>query len=197
MRKILLVVIALVLLGLVLGVSYIKALRADSDQDRLYHQAGQELSQQLKRQLDDSLSHHRRTLDSITQDVSRQQLDFLAVLNRAALKHRSDVDSLSAEVARRDSVIDSISVRVGSTQAPEQVNATSDKPAELSAAEKQQQREKAIIDHYQKRYQSLPRDLSAYERRVALGEVRSETASKFGLSLSELDTLLKKHDVIQ
>jgi uncharacterized membrane protein len=195
MRKILLVVTAFVLLGLVLGVSYIKALRADSDQDRLYHQAGQELSQQLKRQLDDSLSHHRRTLDSVTQDVSQQQLDFLAVLNRAALKHRSDVDSLSAEVARRDSVIDSISVRVGSTQAPEQVNATSDKPAELSAAEKQQQREKAIIDHYQKRYQSLPRDLSAYERRVALGEVRSETASKFGLSLSELDTLLKNHAV--
>jgi uncharacterized membrane protein len=195
MRKILLVVTAFVLLGLVLGVSYIKALRADSDQDRLYHQAGQELSQQLKRQLDDSLSHHRRTLDSVTQDVSQQQLDFLAVLNRAALKHRSDVDSLSAEVARRDSVIDSISVRVGSTQAPEQVNATSDKPAELSAAEKQQQREKAIIDHYQKRYQSLPRDLSAYERRVALGEVRSETASKFGLSLSELDTVLKNHAV--
>ncbi|MBD3333287.1 hypothetical protein GF356_10595 [candidate division GN15 bacterium] len=183
MRKLMLIMTALVLLALVLGVSYIKALRADSEQDAMYSQTSEELNKRLQ----DSLGQHRQVLDSVKQATAQQQLDFLTVINRAALQHRADIDSLSSQLERKDSLLDSISSRSQSTE--------SDNRQVLSAKEQQRQREQKIIEHYKKRYHSLPNDLSAYERKVALGEIRSETADKFGLSMSELESLRKKYEL--
>lgn len=183
MRKLMLIMTALVLLALVLGVSYIKALRADSEQEAMYSQTNEELNEQIR----DSLRQHRQVLDSVKQVTAQQQLDFLTVINRAALQHRADIDSLSSQLKRKDSLIDSISSARQSV-----ANA---KPQTLSKEEQQRQREEKIIEHYKKRYHSLPNDLSAYERKVALGEIRSETADKYGLSMSELESLRKKYDL--
>lgn len=190
MRKLLLIVTALVLLAVVLGVSYIKALKADSSQDELYSKA----SEQIRRQVQDSLSRHNRLLDSIQQVTTQQQLDFLTVINRAALQHRADIDSLAARLSVRDSVIDSMSRQLADIE-KNGGSGKKDGADKLTAEQKAKQRQREIIDYYKKRYQSLPGDLSAYERKVALGEIRSETANKFGLSMTELESLRTKYEL--
>ncbi len=189
MRKLLLIVTALVLLAVVLGVSYIKALKADSSQDELYSKA----SEQLSRQIEDSLSRHNHLVDSLQQATTQQQLDFLTVVNRAALQHRADIDSLSAQLSVRDSVIDSMSRQLADVEKSGGEGA--DESDKLTAEQKAKQRQMEIIDYYKQRYQSLPGDLSAYERKVALGEIRSETANKFGLSMTELESLRNKYEL--
>lgn len=48
-----------------------------------------------------------------------------------------------------------------------------------------------ILTYYKNRYQSLPGDLSVYERKAALNEIRQETITKFSISMTDLDQLRK------
>lgn len=45
------------------------------------------------------------------------------------------------------------------------------------------------LAYYKKRYESLPGDLTSYERQVAVREIRLETANKFSMSLGEFEKL--------
>ena len=48
-----------------------------------------------------------------------------------------------------------------------------------------------ILAYYKNRYRELPDDLSAYERKAALTEIRQETVGKFAIKLAELAEIRK------
>ena len=50
---------------------------------------------------------------------------------------------------------------------------------------------KTIAALGEKRYRNLPKDLTAYERRVALSEIREESADKFRITVAELNRIRK------
>ena len=45
------------------------------------------------------------------------------------------------------------------------------------------------LAYYKKRFESLPVDLTSYERQVAVREIRIETANKFSMTLGEFEKL--------
>jgi len=49
-----------------------------------------------------------------------------------------------------------------------------------------------VLQEYEKALRALPRDLNAYEKRIATNEVASLVRAKFGLSANRFDHLLKQ-----
>ncbi|MEA1980558.1 MAG: hypothetical protein U9N54_06255, partial [candidate division Zixibacteria bacterium] len=50
-----------------------------------------------------------------------------------------------------------------------------------------------ILTYYKDRFKKLPADLSNYERRISLNEIKEETAQKFEISLVELKNIRAKY----
>lgn len=50
-----------------------------------------------------------------------------------------------------------------------------------------------ILSYYKNRYRELPADLSDYERKAALSEIRQETAARFSVTLTELNEIRKTY----
>ncbi len=108
------------------------------------------------------------TLDSIAQEVIATGIsqDSLA----AVLIQPQGTTSLPAE-----------SASVAGTHA-------SPKPDTVSTA----QLAAEVLQEYEKALAALPKDLSAYEKRIATNEVASLVRARFGLSASRFDQLLKQ-----
>jgi hypothetical protein len=67
------------------------------------------------------------------------------------------------------------------------------KTATATKSDATSQKHKEILAYYKQRYQGLPNDLSAYERRIALSEIRQESADKFKISVTELNNIRKAY----
>lgn len=52
-----------------------------------------------------------------------------------------------------------------------------------------------ILDHYRLAMAKLPSDLSAYEYQVAVTEVRTETASRYSITVDRLNQIRKEHNL--
>jgi len=52
-----------------------------------------------------------------------------------------------------------------------------------------------IVSHYKLAMSRLPADLSDYEYRVAVKEVRTETAARFSITVERLNQIRKEHNV--
>lgn len=52
-----------------------------------------------------------------------------------------------------------------------------------------------ILGYYRTEVDKLPGDLSSYERRVALGEIRERTAKKFAISVKRLNEIREKNNL--
>jgi len=52
---------------------------------------------------------------------------------------------------------------------------------------------KAVISYYKKRIEKLPMDLSDYEKRIMVDELREETAQHFSLTMNEFDKFSKQY----
>ena len=52
-----------------------------------------------------------------------------------------------------------------------------------------------ILKYYKTSYRDLPKDLSPYERRVALTEIRDKTTRKFSITLAQLDKIRKDNNL--
>ena len=55
--------------------------------------------------------------------------------------------------------------------------------------------EHEILAHYRQAVEKLPADLSPYERKVALRELRVETAGRFAISVETLDQIRQKNNL--
>ncbi len=107
-------------------------------------------------------------------------------------------DSVALVRAQSDTVIDSLTQRVEqqSDQIQKYAAELKKRPKTKSLAKSpttQTNRHKEILSYYKNRYETLPKDLSEYEMRVALTEIREETATKFAISVADLETIRRNN----
>ena len=69
------------------------------------------------------------------------------------------------------------------------------KLATKSSKPSTESKHREILNYYKKAVGDLPGDLSAYERRVALSEIRNDTARKFAITISQLNSLRKENNL--
>ena len=169
MRKL---IFFLLLVALLFGVSYYKNLRDHEQEQTAYAQGLDEGRREI--------AGNTQTIDSIESllEAERSRADSLTA--RQSNEDTSEQDSLNALIISREATIDRLRDLNDKLEAK-----LIDKTAETQEAK--------IVAYYNDRFQSLPADLSTYERKVAMSEIRTETAQKFKISSAELERIRKKY----
>lgn len=171
------VVLALVFLALVVAVSYYGAVVQKERTKAAYDRGKEESVHQVE--------EYAKRFDSLAYSVRRQELEAAESLWQRELAYRWAYDSLARIVSLGESKVDTLKMK--------SELALSDKEKTESGIdstkEKSLLKHKRILSYYKKRCRALPKDLSPYEKRVALVEIRDETAQKFSIALSELDKI--------
>ena len=177
MKKLLL---GLILIAALAGVVYLKSQRAEQYRARIAEESyasglgeGEELRGQV-----DSLSGLVRLKDSAYAESTavRQQL------------YTGQLDSLNQKVQVQEEQIQDLSGQLAQKTAESKVVAK-------SGSGDTSRKHLEILNYYKKAVNGLPGDLSAYERRVALSEIRNETAERFSITVSRLNSLRKANDL--
>jgi len=168
MRKLLLGILIIILL---VGVTYYKNQREQAQEQTVYAE-GFEAGE--KQALENSLA-----IDSIERELAREQ-EVIDSLKATGESHTVALDSLARLTRRQEA-------RIGELQ---RENDRLAKKAEQAGSRTQQ-----ILAHYNQRYNDLPSDLSDYEYKVALTEIRTETAQKFGITTDELNRIRKRFNL--
>ncbi len=170
-------VLAVVVLSVIVGVSLLQAYRHKSALDSAYTKgAEQELAKSGSLQ---------KEVDSLQDVLTIQGLSIQDSLAKTDAAYQTRIDSLQHAVTTRDSII--AFQKAQSKKAATQTHAAA-VPVKKVDSEHQQ-----ILSYYKKRCESLPKDLSEYERKVAYAEIRTETAQKFAISITELNRLRSEH----
>ncbi len=172
------VFLAFILLAIVIGVGYFRSLREKEKTATAYQKGKSEVEQQLSHVAESAI-------DSIKHLIEKQELEAARRLWQRQLAYSFSLDSLIKEVENEKAKSDSLLALINSSQ-PSPKNAG--KKVKNKVLAKHQQ----ALDYYRKKYQSLPKDLSPYEKEVAVKEIREETARKFSLTLDEFDKIRKK-----
>ena len=177
-------ILAVSLLLVILGVTYIKAVRG-TNQNRQAYLRGKAESEQ-------NLAGFQMRLDSLRRLVDAQEASFSDSLAAADLSYRHRIDSLIAlldeqtgvaSVAETDTV--EIAERADTLTTAQKLLQTLDSTTIVRARE-----------YFAKLEGDLPGDLTPYEARVARYEIRLETAREFSLSLPQLKAILEKTSAI-
>ena len=171
------VVFALVFLALVVAVSYYRAVTQKERTQAAYERGKEESTHQVE--------EYAERFDSLAYSVRRQELEAAESLWQRELAYRWAYDSLARIVSLEKSETDSPKTKFEPAQ-PHNEKTESDID---TTKENSLLRHKQILSYYKKRYRALPKDLSPYEKRVALAEIRDETAQKFSIPQSELDKI--------
>jgi len=163
-------IIGIVLLGALVTVVYVQLLRQDEHQlqaEQLGFQSGLAEAQGEEDSLANLLTQRTVRIDSLT-SLTTDQTEYSDSL-------LSVIDSQGQEIATLKS-----STKKSSSEAA--VPKAKDGPGD-----------KEILEYYKSRVSKLPGDLSSYEKRVALSEIRQETAEKYRITESQLNSIRKKH----
>jgi demethoxyubiquinone hydroxylase (CLK1/Coq7/Cat5 family) len=173
-------ILAIILLALVIGLAFVREYRESLQDDEVYAEglASGRLGV-------DSLIEKTDSLESALETSQRTVTDTVASLSA---RHRSQVDSMQAEIARRDSIAKA------EEPASNQMKAQPPK-TKLTNLGISKQLETDIVAHYKQQYRQLPADLTQYERRVALAEIREETAREFKISEGLLSKIREKYSL--
>ncbi|MBD3257632.1 hypothetical protein GF377_04310 [candidate division GN15 bacterium] len=173
--KILFVVL---LLAALVGISYVKSMR-DKEREEAAKQSGREAGRQ-------ALVEQQAAADSLQALLEASGTEFEDSIESASETYARQVDSLSG-------LLDSQSLEIAALEAEKESLATRASEAKESSGGKAAHRD--ILAHYRKEVQDLPADLSAYERRVALKEVRSHTAQKFAITVKRLNEIRQQYNI--
>ncbi|HOP06838.1 MAG TPA: hypothetical protein PLF13_06050 [candidate division Zixibacteria bacterium] len=160
MKKLLL---ALLLFAIIIGISYIKARRGNA-------------------MVGSSTSNHNQT-DVVELWAYEHAVDSLKYLiNQQDIKHQKDLQRNQMETQHQIDSLIRLLEQSETTHSNTEIESKGPSPEEV--LHRQQ-----ILDHYRKLYRALPRDLTQYEMRVALYEIRLKTAEEFEISLEELKAI--------
>jgi MoxR-like ATPase len=168
MRKFILFVLVVALL---FGVSYYKHLR-DQKQEQVAYAQGLEEGRA-------EIAENNRVIDSVTDLLTAEQARIDSIADHPS-DFTAERDSLSALIISREATIERLNDLNTKLEAK-----LSSRPVESPEAK--------IVAYYNQRFQSLPGDLTEYERKVAVSEIRTETAQKFKISSDELDQIRKRY----
>lgn len=184
------IVLALLLLSLVVAVSYIKGVRGNSADDGQSGRHGSELATSP----DNELTSYESNLDSLKGLVEIQSDSFSVMLTEQRIHYGRRIDSLF-------DLLDSVECQLDEMKLADAVSDSAES-ADLVARQKEAVAESArvalegeIVDYYKGLYSELPGDLSSYERRVSLYEIRLQTAKEYGITLSQLKEIRNTNDL--
>jgi hypothetical protein len=183
--------LAVVLFAIVIGVSYLKTTRGEQRVSAV-REANREMAQEnigLKKSVD--------SLQTEISDTAGRLSDSIQQLDNA---YKSNIDSLTQLAASREEEIGKLDERLKAEQAAAKKaeNPQTTRPKASRSGRKEVDTEafnKRVIDYYQKSYVELPKDLTEYEYRVAVQEIRQETAEKFSITVSRLDELREQFEL--
>ncbi len=176
-RKIL---IAFAFFLLLAGVSYVKTLQDYAQEDAVYDKAKSDVESENKT----DVNRFENSIDSLGTVLLANKESFESTLTDKSDAYETQLDSLENIIDKQSAKITTLNKAVSKKTTT--VAKKKKKPTQLSQHEK-------IYRYYKKRYTNLPGDLSTYEQKIALSEIREETASKFSISLKELSRIRKEY----
>jgi hypothetical protein len=185
MKKVLLGLVLLALLGLI---SYLQ-MEHSAERRAEAWVAGHEMGQH-KAELDqpnfDSL------LDLVELERSRLS-DLRATFETTDAEkeagYQVTIDSLAARIEAQQKEIGRLQQQLVQAKARRQPAASAAQASSAKSATGD------IIGHYRLAVAKLPADLSAYEQRVAVEEIRTETAQKFQITVQRLNQLREENNL--
>lgn len=177
MRRILLALVALLVVA---GIAYYQSVRMADNRNEQFL-AGREAGTA-------QLEAERERVDSIIAQSEQKLHRLQDSLASLASSHGETIGKLQSDILQQERTIDSLrrvvtSLRKGKST-PAQSSRTGDRKHE-------------ILVYFRKKIDGLPSDLSAYERQIALAELKQETARRFGISVTELETIQKTAGSLQ
>lgn len=176
-RKIL---IAFVLLICLAGFSYVKTYREHTKLDAVYEKAKIEIADSTKGEAQKLAG----SIDSLDNLLASKEETYQETISSQSEEFKTQIDSL-------ENIIDNQSAKISKlNQQTAQKTQTSTPPKKVSTQLSQHEK---VYRYYKQRYANLPKDLSEYEKKIALSEIREETANKFSISLTELSKIRKEY----
>jgi len=182
MKKIFL---AIILLALVIGISYLKLSRQSVEKTSAY-QKGHKESEKI-------VSEKQYQLDSLGQVLIEKEDLFTDSLTKIEKFYTDEKDSMTQSLESERLKNKELSYQVDSLKQKAEKPKKTSKSTSFSKSEAT--KHKQILDYYKRRYVDLPKDLSDYEKKVARNEIREETVQKFSITLKELDQIRNKYKV--
>ena len=173
---------ALFLLLVLLAVSYFKVVREDSAQTQVYQEGLQQGSENRAAMVE--------VADSFAEVIDSYEVTLSDSQRIWEQRNLAIGDSLGEEIAHRDDRIASLTHKQRDLEkqlASAEKKATSNTPKKYTHQE--------ILAYYKKKYKALPPDLSPYEKRIALAEIREESARKFSITVSELNKIRESNNL--
>ncbi len=174
------IIIITFLLALMIGLSYIKTLRNSAKRTEAFEKgkavAGNELVQ------------FKDKVDSLRIELGSKEVALADSIIKNKLQYQIYIDSLENSNTTLKDSIDSLSkILVSKTKSLNDSNSNRIISNEINNKHQQ------VLVYYKDRYKKLPSDLSDYEKRIALNEIKEETAQKFKISLAELRDIRDKY----
>lgn len=177
MRKVLLTVLILALLA---GLTYVKTVE-DRRSNRSSFDEG-------RRSGLGEVTTVLTERDSLRTTITAEREALGDSLSRHTMLFQTALDSLELALCETIESVDSLESELASR--PAQVTA-----AKPPAVDPIKEGHTKILAYYKNRYGNLPQDLSNYERRIAVNEIREETADKFSISLGELEKIRRANNI--
>jgi len=172
------IILGLTFLVLLVAVIYVQVTRDSSHRDDIRKSAYEEgLSESV-----DQLSKADSLSDLLAKQVAAAE-DSLSKMN---LSYDSQSDSLYG-------VIEAQKEQLAELRKQNQTLKESAPSSKKSKSGKD--RDSEILGYYKSEIRQLPGDLSTYEKRVAISEIRQETARKFSMTVEQLNKLRQQHNL--
>ena len=175
MKRLLLIVFLVVVL---VGIGWFKHVRDSQREEDIRTDA---LSQNQE-----AVAQEQATSDSLKTLLGERESTYTQELTARDEQLATTADSLDAIITAQGETIDSL------TSAYDKL---AEKATDNTSSTKGKAAHKDILAYYKQEAGKLPGDLSAYERRVALSEVRTRTAQKFAITVTRLNEIRQKYHI--
>ncbi len=176
------IVLAIVLVGVLIGLIVFKSGRDQSKVDEAFRQGVAKAQSEV--------AAYQKRAESLRVSTDQARLAWADSLRRHDSVFTAYRDSVREVIASQTDQIKQLQKKTRTSTKTSTGGATaSATKSKTTAAVPNKHLE--ILTYYKNRYQTLPGDLSAYERKAALNEIRQETITKFSISMADLDQLRK------
>ncbi len=175
MRK---VVLLILLLAVLSGVVYLKSVRQSAAETSAFSRGKAEVSKQGQ--------EDHRAADSLSKELTSYRSAIEDSLRIRDSLQWTASDSLSQVIAQQSDSISALEQYISGNPNAKRIAAQAKEDDSTLVL-----KHRDVLEYYTQRFRDLPPDLSAYEKRVATSEIRTETIKKFAISEDELNEIRK------
>ena len=177
------IVLSIVLVGVLVGLVIFKTGRDQSKVDEAFRQGVAKAQTEV--------SAYQKRAESLRVTTDQNRLAWADSLRRHDSVFTAYRDSVRDLITAQTDQIKQLQKKTRSSVKPGANGATASTTKAKTSGGTTPNRHLEILTYYKNRYQSLPGDLSVYERKAALNEIRQETVTKFSITVAELDQVRK------